>query len=199
MQIINYKISELVPYKNNPRKNDEAVNAVAESIKEFGFKVPIIIDSNKEVVCGHTRLKAAKLLKMEEVPCVIADDLTDEQIKALRLADNKTSELASWDKRLLEFELDGITDIDMSLFGFPEKEEDEEEEKPEVEFTEELLEEHNYLVLFCDNSVDWLQVESFFDIKTVKSLNSKPGFEQRGVGRVINSTEFFKKLLEKGK
>jgi hypothetical protein len=86
----------------------------------------------------------------------------------------------------------------MTAFGFPEKEDEVKEEKPEIEFTEELLEEHNYLVLFCDNSVDWLQVESFFDIKPVKCLNSKPGFERRGVGRVINATEFFKKLLSKG-
>ncbi len=196
--IQNIPVEKLIPYKNNPRKNDSAVDAVAESIREFGFRVPIVIDGNNTVICGHTRLKAALRLGMATVPCVMADDLTPEQVKAFRLADNKTNELASWDKKLLDFELDSITDIDMTAFGFPEKEDEVKEEKPEIEFTEELLEEHNYLVLFCDNSVDWLQVESFFDIKPVKCLNSKPGFERRGVGRVINATEFFKKLLSKG-
>lgn len=198
MEIIEKKVSELNPYKNNPRKNEPAVEAVANSIKEFGFKVPIVIDQNNTIVCGHTRLKAAIKLGLETVPCIMADDLTPEQVKAFRLADNKTSELADWDKKLLDFELDGIEDLDMTLFGFDEKEEPEEMEKPEIEFTEELLEEHNYLVLFCDNSVDWLQVESYFGIKSVKDLVSRPGFERIGIGRVMNATDFFKKLFEKG-
>lgn len=198
MEIIEKKVSELNPYKNNPRKNEPAVEAVANSIKEFGFKVPIVIDQNNTIVCGHTRLKAAIKLGLETVPCIMADDLTPEQVKAFRLADNKTSELADWDKKLLDFELDGIEDLDMTLFGFEEKEEPEEMEKPEIEFAEELLEEHNYLVLFCDNSVDWLQVETYFDLKPVKALASKPGFEMKGIGRVINATQFFKALTEKG-
>ena len=90
---------------------------MAASIKEFGFKVPIVIDANGEIVAGHTRLKAAKKLGLAEVPCIIADDLTPEQIKAFRLADNKTAELAEWDFDLLHLELDDI-DLDMSDFGF---------------------------------------------------------------------------------
>ena len=86
MEIINKNISDLKPYENNPRNNDEAVDVVAASIKEFGFKVPIIIDNDNVIVCGHTRYKAAKKLKLENVPCIIADDLTDAQIKAFRLA-----------------------------------------------------------------------------------------------------------------
>ena len=105
-------------YEKNPRKNDNAVKYVAESIKEFGFKVPIIIDSNDVVVCGHTRLKAALKLGLESVPCIVADDLTEEQIKAFRIADNKVSEFAQWDMDLLSDELEGIFDLDMSLFGF---------------------------------------------------------------------------------
>lgn len=116
-QIIYKPLDELKPYKRNPRKNDGAVDAVAASIKEFGFKVPIVIDTNGEIVAGHTRLKAAKKLGLAEVPCIIADDLTPEQIKAFRLADNKTAELAEWDFDLLHFELDDI-DLDMSDFGF---------------------------------------------------------------------------------
>ena len=112
------KTDELIPYANNPRNNDDAVDYVANSIKEFGFKVPCVIDSEKNVVCGHTRLKAAKKLGIKEVPCIIADDLTEEQIKAFRLSDNKVGELAEWNFNLLDEELNGIFDIDMSDFGF---------------------------------------------------------------------------------
>lgn len=96
MEIINKKLDELIPYEKNPRKNDEAIQYVANSIKEFGFKVPIIIDKNNVIVAGHTRYKASKELGLKEVPCIIADDLNDEQIKAFRLADNKVSEMAEW-------------------------------------------------------------------------------------------------------
>ena len=99
------KTDELIPYANNPRNNDEAVDYVANSIKEFGFKVPCVIDNEKNVVCGHTRLKAAKKLGIKEVPCIIADDLTEEQIDAFRLADNKTAEIATWDFEKLEIAL----------------------------------------------------------------------------------------------
>ena len=118
MKIIDKKLSELKPYEKNPRKNDEAVKYVMESIKEFGFKVPIIIDKNNVIVCGHTRYKASKKLKLDTVPCIIADDLTEEQIKAFRLADNKVSEKAEWDFDLLDDELKGIFDFDMQEFGF---------------------------------------------------------------------------------
>ena len=122
MQIYEMNTADLVPYEKNPRRNDSAVAAVTESIREFGFKVPIVIDRNNVIVAGHTRLKAAKRLGMTSVPCVIADDLTPEQIKAFRLADNKSAELATWDLNLLGEELADITDIDMRLFAFdPEK------------------------------------------------------------------------------
>jgi len=117
VQIIYKTLEELKPYKNNPRNNDGAVDAVAASIKEFGFKVPIVIDADGEIIAGHTRLKAAKKLGLIEVPCIIADDLTPDQIKAFRLADNKTAELAEWNLELLQLELDDI-DLDMSEFGF---------------------------------------------------------------------------------
>jgi len=117
MKIQNIRLSDLKPYPNNPRHNDQAVDAVAESIRQFGFKVPIIIDSNNVIVAGHTRLKAAKKLELETVPVIVASDLTEEQIKAFRLADNKTGELAEWDFEMLELELANI-DFDMSGFGF---------------------------------------------------------------------------------
>lgn len=118
IKIIYKPTDKIVPYENNPRLNDEAVEPVANSIKQFGFKVPIIIDSSNVIVAGHTRLKAAKQLGMDKVPCIIASDLTEEQIKAFRLADNKTAELADWDMDLLNQEFADILDFDMSLFGF---------------------------------------------------------------------------------
>ena len=118
MEIIYKKVGDLIPYEKNPRNNTKAVKYVAKSIEEFGFKQPIIIDRDNVVVCGHTRLKASEQLGIEEVPCIVADDLTDEQIKAFRLADNKVSEQAEWDIGLLNEELDDILNIDMSDFGF---------------------------------------------------------------------------------
>lgn len=117
MQIIYKKIDELIPYENNPRHNDQAVEAVAESIRQFGFRNPIIIDKDNVIVAGHTRQKAAKQLGMTEVPCIMTDDLADEQVRAYRLVDNKTNELSSWAFDLLGSELDKI-EIDMSSFGF---------------------------------------------------------------------------------
>lgn len=119
MRITNISLEQIKPYAKNPRKNDRAVGAVANSIKEFGFLVPMVIDRNFEIVCGHTRYKAAAKLGMKEVPCVIAEELTPTQIKAFRLADNKVSELAGWDFGLLQDLLDELgTEIDMGDFGF---------------------------------------------------------------------------------
>lgn len=118
MEIINMLLTDIVPYEKNPRKNDEAVKYVEESIRQFGFKVPIIIDKDGVIVAGHTRYKAAKNLKMKEVPCIVADDLSDEQIKAFRLADNKVAEKAEWDFNVLADELESIIGIDMEALGF---------------------------------------------------------------------------------
>jgi ParB-like chromosome segregation protein Spo0J len=115
---ITYKaISEIKEYDKNPRKNDGAVDKVAASIKEFGFKNPIIIDKNGIIIAGHTRLKAAKKLGFDKVPTILADDLTEQQAKAFRIADNKVSEFADWDDELLFQELGDIPDIDMTKFG----------------------------------------------------------------------------------
>ena len=118
MQIIEKKLEELKEYENNPRNNDGAVDAVAESIKEFGFKVPIVIDKDGVIIAGHTRRKAAEKLGLETVPCIVADDLTEEEIKAYRLVDNKTAEVATWRYDKLEEEHNKIENIDLSKFGF---------------------------------------------------------------------------------
>ena len=111
-------IDDIKPYKNNPRLNEDAIPYVMNSIKEFGFKNPIILDKNNVIVAGHTRLESAKRLDMKEVPVIYVDDLTEEQVKAFRLADNKVAEKSLWDYTKLDEELDSILDIDMSMFDF---------------------------------------------------------------------------------
>lgn len=118
MKVEAKSIDEIKPYENNPRDNDDAVNAVANSIKEFGWQQPIVVDNEGVIIAGHTRYKAAQKLGLKTVPVVVASKLTPEQVKAYRLADNKVGELADWDMEKLSIELDGIEDIDMSEFGF---------------------------------------------------------------------------------
>lgn len=111
-------LADLNPYDKNPRINDHAVPKVAESIRQFGFKVPIVVDSNNVIVAGHTRYKAAQQLGLEQVPCIVADDLTPEQIMAFRLTDNKVAEFAEWDFESLNEQLEALADFDMQAFGF---------------------------------------------------------------------------------
>lgn len=118
MNIVEINIEDLKAYENNPRNNEQAVDKVAASIEEFGFKVPIIIDRDNVIIAGHTRLLAAKELGLEKVPCIVADDLTSEQVKAFRLADNKVSEYATWDFQKLNLELEELQDFEMQDFGF---------------------------------------------------------------------------------
>lgn len=118
MKITEIPVNQLKPYKKNARFNENAIPKVAESIKQFGFKNPIIVDKNMVVIAGHTRLEASKTLGLEKVPCIIADDLTPKQVKAFRLVDNRTSEFASWNYDLLQAELESL-DIDLSDFEFP--------------------------------------------------------------------------------
>ena len=120
MQIQNVPITSVKPYEKNPRFNDDAVDAVAKSIKEFGWQQPIVVDREMVVICGHTRLKAAESLGLTDVPVIIADNLTPEQVKAYRIADNKTGEIAEWNYDLLPFEIKDLQDanFDLSLLGF---------------------------------------------------------------------------------
>lgn len=128
-------IDELIPYDNNPRNNEQAVGFLANDIREFGFNVPIIIDKNKVIVCGHTRRLAALRLGLKEVPCICVDDLSEEQVKAFRLADNKVAEFSKWDMGKLSEELESL-DWDMGEFGFAvdinfsDIEEDDEDDEP---------------------------------------------------------------------
>ena len=203
MEIIYKPVSDLIPYENNPRKNDQAVDALANSISEFGFRNPIIIGTDNVIASGHTRLKAAIKLGMTEVPCLIADDLTEEQLNAFRLADNKVAELAEWDEDKLLLELQEL-DFDMTQFGFEEFDfaiDDiiEPEEKPEIEFAEVLNEQNNYIVLKFNNEVDWLQLQSVYPLPTVKNYSTKKdgngALERTGVGRVVDGVDFINALM----
>ena len=156
MQIIKKNVNELAPYENNPRHNDDAVEYVANSIEQFGFKVPIIIDKDNVIVAGHTRLKAAKKLGMEYVPCILADDLSDEQVRAFRLADNKVGELAGWDFTKRDEELAKILDIDMSMFSFKEDEFDINEL---FEKTETQEKEHKKKTVTCPHCGETFEVD----------------------------------------
>lgn len=147
MKVEDWLIGKVKPYANNPRKNDDAVDATAESIKQFGWQQPIVVDKDGVIIVGHTRLKAAKKLKMDHVPVVVADNLTDDQVKAYRLADNKTGELADWDFDKLEEELDNIQDIDMTDFGF---DDDTEIEEDENDISDKIMEKFQ-VVVDCQN------------------------------------------------
>lgn len=157
MQVDNWDIERVKPYENNPRKNDDAVEYVANSIKEFGFQQPLVVDSKGVLIVGHTRLKAAQMLGLDSVPVVVADNLTDEQVKAYRLADNKTGELAGWDWPMLNEELEDIDwlDLNMEQFGFKLFENTIEWDKVE-ELSDETYEEPEHVMLRCPkcNHVD---------------------------------------------
>lgn len=196
MDIIEMNVLDLKPYENNPRRNDDAVRFVANSIKEFGFKNPIIIDKNNVIVAGHTRLLAAKSLGLEKVPCIMADDLTDDQIRAFRIADNKVSEFSQWEDAMLDLELLELgTVIDMSQFGFPSIELEDEESKKKTQCAVESMEikafEHwDYVVFVFDNQMDWMNVVNRFGLHKV---NAGYGTTKKvGIGRVLNG----KRLLD---
>lgn len=208
MKIINIKTTDIKPYDKNPRKNDGAVDMVANSIKEFGFKVPIIVDKNNIIVAGHTRHKAAKKLGLKEVPVIIADDLTDEQIKAFRLADNKVGEIAEWDFDLLGEELDNLLhfDIDMEDFGFESKL-DNEEEVEEDDFDAELPEEPKSKLgdiyqlgnhrLMCGDSTSEEDVVLLMDgVKADMVFTDPPYGMKKEADGVLNDNLNYDKLLE---
>ena len=118
MNVVMFPIEDVIPYANNPRNNEKAVDAVANSIREFGFKKPILVDENHVIIAGHTRRLAALKLGLKEVPCVVVDDLDEAKKKAFRLADNRVSEFSAWDNDLLEEEMKKTASTDFSQFGF---------------------------------------------------------------------------------
>lgn len=144
-------INDIKPYKNNPRLNEEAIPYVMKSIREFGFKNPIILDKDNVIVAGHTRLESAKRLGMKEAPVIYADDLTEEQVKAFRLVDNKVSEKSMWDYSKLDEELDSILDIDMSMFDFDINTDDVEIER--IDLSNKEFEKYE-IIITCQNEIE---------------------------------------------
>lgn len=118
LKIVTKEIKDITPYFNNPRKNEKAIDAVMHSIEEFGFKNPIIIDKDGVIISGHTRRLAAIKLGLREVPCIVGDHLSEEQVKAFRLADNRVAEIATWDDDLLKEEMKNVLDMDLDIYGF---------------------------------------------------------------------------------
>ena len=201
MKVANRNLAELTPYAGNAKKHDSTQIAnVAESIRQFGFVQPIVIDRDGVIVIGHCRALAAKKLGMKEVPCVCVDDLTPEQVNALRIVDNKSNE-SPWDFDILP---DELAEIDLSGFDFDfglDKKKNKEEIEGEVEFSEILGEENNYLVLQFKTDIDWLNAQSIFGLETVKSYSTRKdgkvtkNMERKGVARVLDGAKVLNELL----
>lgn len=187
MKIVNKKITDLKPYENNPRINDDAVEYVANSIKDFGFKVPLVIDKDNVVVCGHTRLKASEKLWLSEVPCIIADDLSEAQIKAFRLADNKVSEKADWDISKLNLELDELEldDIDMEDYGFENNQFEETTSSDDEEYENERV---NTVYQYNLHLYDPYDVDGFYQMPVIHNDGVVPN-TLKGFNYALSSKE----------
>jgi len=197
MKVETIDIDKLIPYHNNPRK-DQAVDKVASSIHEYGFQQPIVVDKNMVVIVGHTRLLASKKLGLKKVPIAIAN-LSKSQAKAYRIADNRLNEEGNWDIDLLKNELSDLNGL-LNNTGFDDSELDkllekkEKEEEPEIEFSEEVGEQHNYIILYFDNDIDWLSAQTHFNLKTVSSKRSNGKPWSKGIGRVVNGGKYLTNL-----
>ena len=188
MKTVDVLLKDIKPYENNPRFNDNAVDAVAKSIQEFGFQQPLVLDKDNVIIVGHTRYKASKKLGLKAVPCIIADQLTEEQCKAYRLADNKVGELATWDMEMLTVELGDLedTDFDMTLFGFEIEEPEVEAEVVEDEFECEIPEEPKSKLgdvyqlgshrLMCGDSTNLTDVEKLMGGEKADMLLTDPPY-----------------------
>jgi len=207
MKILDKKLSELIPYKGNPRVNDNAVLGVMESIQEYGFLVPMVIDENNVIITGHTRYKASTRLGLESVPCIVASDLTDSQVNAFRLAENRLSENAVWDDELLACELGKLKkeNVDLSLTGFSFNEINElmNDVKKDLESLDEKIKEmelksfesYDYMVVVFDNLQDWLFAQQYFGLdKQLVSFSRKN--RKVGLGRVIRGDRLLKSIGE---
>ena len=198
-------IAELQTYSNNAKiHTEEQIEQIKESIKRFGMCDPIAVWHDNVIIEGHGRLIALKELGYDKAPVIRLEHLTDEERKAYGLIHNKLTMNTGFDEDMLQMELDDI-EIDMTDFGFDLVDEDmdfteDHEEKPEIEFTEVLGEEHNYIVLYFDNDVDWLQAESLFDIQPKKNLSTRKdgkiakNTERISVGRVLKGAEALERL-----
>jgi ParB-like chromosome segregation protein Spo0J len=205
--IENVSIEKLKAYDRNARTHSfEQVAQIAASMVEFGFTNPVLIDKHGTIVAGHGRVEAARSLGLEDVPCIRLEHLTEDQVRAYCLADNKLALNAGWNMDALAAELKGLEAVgfDMSLTGFSPEElaeimgdtvedTDPEEPAPEVEFSEELLHAHNYVVLYFDNPLDWQVAQEKFGLKEVKDLIPRKG-QPTGIGRVIRGSDWLNRI-----
>jgi hypothetical protein len=202
-------IRKLKPNPKNPNKHPEAqIDALAKLIRHIGWRAPVAVSNRSGlVVRGHGRLMAAERLGLETVPVDFQDYASEADEWTDLLADNRIPEFASMDDELtakLLNDLEKIAD-DIEITGYTQKdlqkmiranEKKNQNEAGEVEFTEELHESSNYVVLYFDNDIDWLQALTIFGLKTVKALDSKPGFEKAGIGRVVNGADALNRILK---
>lgn len=189
---ITYKdIKQLKPYKKNAKKHPkEQVERIMNSIKEFGFTQPVIVDKNNCVVAGHGRILGAKKAGLKRVPTVMLEELTEEQIKAYRLVDNKLNE-SEWDKQTLKQELDELYGIiAMDDFGFGVLIEDIDlPQEGQREIAAELGEANNYIVLEFDTEEEWEDAQYYFGLKEVETPDKNPKIRRKGIGRVIKGKQ----------
>ena len=192
-------IKELKPYKKNAKKHSkEQVEQIANSIKEFGFTQPVIIDKHDCVVAGHGRILGAKKAGLKQVPTVCLDELTEEQIKAYRLVDNKLNE-SEWDKKTLKEELDELySSFSMEDFGFGISIENIDLlQEGRREIAPELGEANNYIVLEFDTEQEWEDAQFYFDLKEVETPDKNPKIRRKGIGRVIKGKDILEILKER--
>lgn len=199
LNIIYRPIKELKPYKKNAKKHSkEQVEQIANSIKEFGFTQPVIIDKHDCVVAGHGRILGAKKAGLKQVPTVCLDELTEEQIKAYRLVDNKLNE-SEWDKKTLKEELDELYgSFSMEDFGFGISIENIDLlQEGKREIAPELGEANNYIVLEFDTEQEWEDAQFYFDLKEVETPDKNPKIRRKGIGRVIKGKDILEILKER--
>lgn len=193
-------VNDLVPFKRNPKKHEiQDVELIVSSIRRNGWGDPLLVcPETKEILSGNGRYLAAKKLGLEEIPVVYAPEgLTEKQKADLVIASNKLVEASGYNDNLqILMDMFELNPADFGLEEVTKEIEKEMEEEPEVPFTEELREEHNYIVLYFDNDVDWLQAETLFGkyLTTKQALNSKEGFRKMGVGRVVRGADVLKDL-----
>lgn len=193
-------VNDLVPFKRNPKKHEiEDINLIIKSVERNGWGDPLLVcPETKEILSGNGRLMAAKKMGLDKVPVVYAPEgLTEKQKADLVIASNKLVEVSGYNDNLqILIDMFELNPEDFGMQAIENAVAELEDEEPEVPFTEELREEHNYIVLYFDNDVDWLQAETLFGkyLTTKQALNSKEGFRKMGVGRVVRGADVLKDL-----
>lgn len=207
MKVELVKIEVITPYRGNPRRNAAAVDAVCASIQEFGWRVPIVVDSKMVIVAGHTRYLAARKLGLKRVPVHVAKDLTPAQARAYRLADNKTGEAAAWDGEMLAIELKDLRagGFDVGKAGFDSDEVakilkrldlPEDDPGPLLDQSVQLKPPREYAVVMCDDADEWERLKVALDLQPVRRGGYKPGssFDHVGTQRVVKASELLPRL-----